>query len=70
MLAHGVVLVSVSGFARRRADELADTRWDDSTPMMAGRVADIDPGGEAGGAQEAQVAAESLAESRDHERSL
>ena len=70
MLANRVVLETLSGIARRRADELAGTRWDDSTPMMAGRVADTAAGDGVGAAQDTQIAAESLADSRDHERSL
>jgi hypothetical protein len=33
-----VVLETLSGIARRRADAAAGSRWDESTPMMAGRV--------------------------------
>jgi len=70
MLANRVVLETLSGIARRRADELAGTRWDDSTPMMAGRVAETAPAAGDGAAQDTQIAAESMADSRDHERSL
>jgi len=37
--------------------------------MMAGRVADIEAADD-GAAQDTQIAAESMADSRDHERSL
>jgi len=38
LLGNRVVLETLSGIARRRADAAAGSRWDESTPMMAGRV--------------------------------
>ncbi len=38
MLGNRVVLETLSGIARRRADAAAGIRWDEATPMMAGRV--------------------------------
>ncbi len=38
MLGNRVVLETLSGIARRRADEAGASRWDEATPMMAGRV--------------------------------
>ncbi len=38
MLGNRVVLETLSGIARRRADEAGACRWDEATPMMAGRV--------------------------------
>ena len=72
MLANRVVLETLSGIARRRADAAAGTRWDESTPMMAGRVLGDDVSTEANAAAvaESEATAEAIAESRDHERSL
>ena len=39
MLGNRVVLEALGGIARRRADEAAGTRWDETTPVLAGRVA-------------------------------
>ncbi len=39
LLANRVVLETLSGVARRKADVLAGTRWDASTPVLAGRAA-------------------------------
>jgi len=74
MLGNRVVLEALSGIARRRADAAAGIRWDESTPMMAGRV----PAGNAAradaataeAAAAAALAAAEVAEHRDHERSL
>ena len=38
MLGNRVVLEALSGIARRRADEVSGTRWDESTPVLAGRA--------------------------------
>lgn len=38
MLGNRVVLETLSGIARRRADATAGTRWDESTPVLAGRA--------------------------------
>src|SRR6478609_5507481 len=38
MLGNRVVLETLSGIARRRADAADGCRWDESTPMMTGRV--------------------------------
>jgi agmatinase len=80
MLANRVVLETLSGIARRRADAASGTRWDEATPLLAGRVALSDPVGD-GAASEgiasdamavaaAQANAELVAEDRDHERAL
>jgi len=37
MLGNRVVLETLSGIARRRADAVAGTTWDESTPVLAGR---------------------------------
>ncbi len=39
MLGNRVVLEALGGIARRRADAAAGTRWDETTPVLAGRVA-------------------------------
>ena len=69
MLGNRVVLETLSGIARRRADAAAGTRWDESTPMMAGRVQAL-----AEGVHETAVttaaSADGSADSRDHERAL
>ncbi len=72
MLANRVVLETLSGIARRRADAVAGTRWDESTPMMAGRVlgGDVSTEANAAAVAESEATAEAIAESRDHERSL
>jgi len=57
------VLETLSGIARRRADAASGTRWDESTPMMAGRV---QPSGAAG---TTPVAADDR-DPPDHERAL
>jgi agmatinase len=67
MLGNRVVLETLSGIARRRADAAAGTRWDETTPMMAGRVAPVPA--TVGGPGRHPVA-ESDPESRDHERAL
>ncbi|GGM16429.1 hypothetical protein GCM10011594_40650 [Nakamurella endophytica] len=38
MLGNRVVLETLAGIARRRADEASGTRWDESTPVLAGRA--------------------------------
>jgi len=43
MLGNRVVLETLSGIARRRADAATGVRWDESTPMMAGRVRAVEP---------------------------
>lgn len=71
MLGNRVVLETLSGIARRRADAVTGVRWDETTPMMAGRVQPIDDvaAGETAGASESATA-DSALEHRDHERSL
>jgi agmatinase len=72
-LENRVVLETLSGIARRRADAAAGTRWDEATPMMAGRVRlpdSTDNGSAAEMVAVATATAEAVAESRDHERSL
>ncbi len=44
MLGNRVVLETLSGIARRRRTPSAGTRWDESTPMMAGRAPVPAPG--------------------------
>jgi len=71
MLGNRVVLEALSGIARRRADEAAGSRWDESTPLMAGRV----PTAGAGApppeiAATATATADAVEENRDHERAL
>ena len=39
MLGNRVVLETLGGIARRRADEAEGIRWDDATPVLAGRTA-------------------------------
>src|SRR6478735_420455 len=39
LLGNRVVLETLSGIARRRADEAAGTHWDETTPMLDGRLA-------------------------------
>jgi len=46
MLGNRVVLETLSGIARRRADAADGCRWDEATPMMAGRVAVAEPAGD------------------------
>src|SRR6478735_5098310 len=38
LLGNRVVLETLSGIARRRADEAAGTRWDETTPVLDGRL--------------------------------
>ena len=38
ILGNRVVLETLGGIARRRADEVAGERWDEATPLLAGRV--------------------------------
>jgi len=73
MLGNRVVLETLSGIARRRADAAAGSRWDESTPVMAGRVTPADVSGNGAAARAAEIAeasAELVAENRDHERAL
>ncbi|MGZ8803379.1 MAG: arginase family protein, partial [Mycobacterium sp.] len=80
MLANRVVLETLSGIARRRADAASGTRWDESTPLLAGRVPASDPVGSGAASDEitsyanavatAQATAELVAADRDHERAL
>jgi agmatinase len=80
MLANRVVLETLSGIARRRADAASGTRWDEATPLLAGRVPTSDPAGNGAASEEiasvaiavaaAQANAELVAEDRDHERAL
>jgi hypothetical protein len=80
MLANRVVLETLSGIARRRADAASGTRWDESTPLLAGRVTVSDPPGNGAAGDEiaagasvvaaARASAELVAEDRDHERAL
>ena len=80
MLANRVVLEALSGIARRRADAASGTRWDEATPLLAGRVPSSDPAGNGGTSDEitadadavaaARAAAELVAEDRNHERAL
>ena len=42
LLANRVVLETLSGIARRAADEVAGTTWDEGTPLLAGRL-DVPP---------------------------
>jgi agmatinase len=66
MLGNRVVLETLSGIARRRADAASGTRWDESTPMMAGRVQEA---ALAGAAQTTHDGADDRNPS-DHERAL
>jgi agmatinase len=68
MLGNRVVLETLSGIARRRADVAAGTRWDESTPLMAGRAPG--PGVRDAVAAAAEFAAHEMQVSRDHERVL
>ena len=61
MLGNRVVLETLSGIARRRADAATGTGWDEATPMMAGRVSTAPEGGD-------PVRLET--DPADHERSL
>jgi len=80
LLANRVVLETLSGIARRRADAASGTRWDESTPLLTGRVPASDPAGNGAASDEiaadaiavaaAQANAELVAEDRDHERAL
>ena len=73
MLGNRVVLETLSGIARRRADAAAGSRWDESTPVMAGRVTPADVSGNGAAARAAEIAeasAELVAENRYHERAL
>lgn len=38
ILGNRVVLETLSGIARKKADEIAGVRWDESTPVLAGRL--------------------------------
>jgi agmatinase len=46
MLGNRVVLETLSGIARRRADAATGTGWDEATPLMAGRVSTASEGGD------------------------
>ena len=80
MLANRVVLETLSGIARRRADAASGTRWDEATPLLAGRVPVSDPpkngaasdgiAADASVVAAAQASAELVAGDRDHERAL
>ena len=59
MLANRVVLETLSGIARRRADAASGTRWDEATPLLAGRVPVSDPAGD--GAASEGIAADAVA---------
>ncbi len=69
ILGNRVVLETLSGIARRRADAAEGIRWDESTPVMAGRVQAL-----AEGVHETAVttaaSADGSADSREHERAL
>ena len=41
ILGNRVVLETLSGIARRRADAAAGTIWDEATPMLQGRIAEV-----------------------------
>ena len=62
MLGNRVVLETLSGIARRRADAASGTRWDETTPMMAGRVASSP--------ETAVPAVADAVQAPDHERAL
>jgi agmatinase len=66
LLGNRVVLETLSGIARRRADAAAGSRWDESTPMMAGRVQQA--GSPVGAAPTPAVSGDGS--SPDHERAL
>ncbi len=71
MLGNRVVLETLSGIARRRLDESSGVRWDETTPLMQGRV--IQPGappGRNGDATAAGAASREVEATRDHERAL
>ena len=63
MLGNRVVLETLSGIARRRLDEASGVRWDESTPLMAGRVLGNDVSAEANAAAvaESEATAEAIA---------
>jgi agmatinase len=66
MLGNRVVLETLSGMARRRLDAESGSRWDDATPLMAGRLPVEAPVDERGPAPDAG----SEDDPADHERSL
>lgn len=70
MLGNRVVLETLAGIARRRADAAAGTVWDEATPLMAGRVPTRTGTPVAGAADGAAGADYAEGADRDHERSL
>lgn len=67
MLGNRVVLETLAGIARRRADLAAGTVWDETTPLMAHRVPDRSGAATGGDARRAALENE---QDRDHERPL
>ncbi len=69
ILGNRVVLETLSGIARRRADAAEGVRWDESTPVMAGRVQAREQGMHEEAAS-AAASADRSEDAREHERAL